>query len=58
VFPLYAVVRRRIVQPNFHGVGVEFVDLDEARRKELGRFIRSERTSETDLELPAAVDPK
>lgn len=41
-FPLSAVVRRHILQPDFRGLGVEFVDLDEANRQRLDEFMSGE----------------
>jgi acetolactate synthase I/III small subunit len=58
IFPIQAIVRRRIVQPHFRGLGIEFVDLDEGMRKELGEFIQGESDvlSEPDAEPVAEAD--
>jgi acetolactate synthase-1/3 small subunit len=51
-FAVHAMVRRQIDQPGFRGIGVEFVDLDRARKKALTEFIRCELLSEDEfLEL-------
>jgi uncharacterized protein (TIGR02266 family) len=51
VFNLDAIVRRHGDNPSGHGVGVEFVGMSEARRREFFRFITSTVPSMTPEEL-------
>ena len=41
-FPLEGIVRRRILQPTFRGLGLEIVGLDDARRAAFAAFIKGE----------------
>lgn len=48
--PLHAVVRRHIVRPDFRGIGVEFVDVDDAHRQRLDEFMSGESAGPAELE--------
>jgi c-di-GMP-binding flagellar brake protein YcgR len=49
VFPMTAVVRRRSAQPA--GIGIEFVGLDDRRRRQFFEFIHAPEPDEPDIEI-------
>lgn len=49
VFPMTAVVRRRSAQPA--GIGIEFVGLDDRRRRQFFEFIHAPQPDEPDVEI-------
>jgi acetolactate synthase-1/3 small subunit len=59
IFPLQAIVRRHIALPHFRGLGIEFLDVDEETRKDLGEFIHGESDvlSDRDVDPVAEADP-
>lgn len=54
VFPMTAVVRRRSAQPV--GVGVEFVGLDDRRRRQFFEFIHAPKPPDDDIEFIIETD--
>jgi Tfp pilus assembly protein PilZ len=50
-FPVRSIVRRRVDQPDFRGIGVQFVELHGTRREEFWRFVSDHLVAldETDL---------
>jgi hypothetical protein len=49
-FPLTAVVRHRIDRPDFRGIGVEFVEIDETQRSRLDEFMSGEAAETAEVE--------